>query len=66
MRMEETIKLNAGTLSLGEVVAERIFTFGPDGAETEITVRLGAPRKDESLGDYGCPVTPHRIESVVK
>ena len=55
--MEETRKPTSGPISLGEVIAERVFSLvGADGAEVQITVRFGRPFKEESLGDYRCPL----------
>ncbi len=55
--MEEIRGPIAKAVPLGEVIAERIFAaVKPDGAEIQITVRLGKPFKEEGLGDYRCPL----------
>lgn len=55
--MEEIMGPSSKAVPLGEVIAERIFAVvKPDGAEIEITVKLGKPFKEDSLGDYRCPL----------
>jgi uncharacterized protein DUF6968 len=55
--MKEIMLPSSQSVSLGEVIAERIFAvIRPDGAEIEITVKLGKPFKEDSPEDYRCPL----------
>src|SRR5579875_2693312 len=55
--MEETVNPRAAPVSLDVIIAERIFLlFRADGSEVQVTAKLGKPYREESLGDYCCPL----------
>jgi hypothetical protein len=52
-----TVKPSGDELELSVVIAERTFPlFRRDGSAVRVTVRLGRPFQEQTLGDYRCPV----------
>jgi hypothetical protein len=55
--VDGTITVKPSPVKLGEIIAERTFClFRTDGSKVQITVKLGKPSVEETLGHYRCPL----------
>ena len=54
---DEIVKPSTGVVTLGELAAERAFSlFRANGDQVPVRIRLGKPYREETLGDYRCPL----------